>query len=179
MAQVTGTTVGPVRTAEGLSVALREINPEDLDTLKDMLREPGISRWWGMYDDERVRAEFLGDEVGVYLIEADGEPAGAIEFVENTDPDYRHAQVDLFVTERMQDRGVGTAAVKALVKHLFEDLGHHRVVAAPGAQNERAVRFFEDVGFKRVGTLRQYEKQPDGSWGDNVMLELLRGEFEA
>lgn len=167
------------QTPQGVSVFLRAVHPEDFDGLRQVLDEPGIGRWWRLYDGERVRAEFLGNEVGVYAVEADGKAVGAIEYVESADPDYRHADVDLFVTERMRETGTGTTALRLLTRHLLEDLGQHRVVGAPGSQNAEAIAMFEEVGFHHVGRLRQYERQSDGTWQDCELLELLRADFEA
>jgi len=163
----------------GERVRLRAVDPDDVDRLTDILHEDEIRRWWGLYDQERVRAEFLDQGLGMYVIEADAQPVGAIEWVEATDPDYRHAEIDLFVTSNKWNQGIGTEAVKLLCRHLFEGAGHHRIVAAPGTSNERAIAFFKDAGFREVGVLHQYERQPSGSWQDCLLLELLRDDFRA
>ena len=43
----------------------------------------------------------------------------------------------------------------------------------PVAANERAIRACEKVGFRPVGTLRQYQRFPDGTWEDALLMELL------
>jgi aminoglycoside 6'-N-acetyltransferase len=63
--------------------------------------------------------------------------------------------------------------VRTLAGWLFEERGHHRVTIDPAAANERAIRAYERVGFKRVGVLRRYERGADGAWHDGLLLDLL------
>ena len=161
----------------GDGVTLRPLTEGDTDDLLRMLSEPEVSRWWEGYDRARVLDELVaegeGESFGIVVDDGAERLVGMIQYYEQDDPDYRHAGVDLFVDPAMHRGGVGRAAVLALVRHLADDLGHHRVIVDPSASNERSVAFFESLGFRRVGVLRQYERHADGRWGDNVLLELL------
>lgn len=161
----------------GELVRLRALDPDDVDRLTEVLGEKDVRRWWGLYDEERVRAEFFGRDVGMFVIESQGRAVGAIEFVEATDEDYRHAALDLFLSSKLAD-DVGVDAVRVVARHLLIDCGHHRLVAAPGSRNERVIGFFRAIGFHDVGVLHDYERQPDGTWQDCLLLELLRDDFE-
>jgi aminoglycoside 6'-N-acetyltransferase len=33
------------------------------------------------------------------------------------------------------------------------------------------------VGFRAVGIMRDYERGPDGSWHDGLLMDLLKAEF--
>ncbi|HJS70109.1 MAG TPA: GNAT family protein, partial [Gaiellaceae bacterium] len=68
-------------------------------------------------------------------------------------------------------------AIRTLARHLFDDRGHHRITIDPAATNERAIRVYERVGFKRVGLMRSYERGVDGEWHDGLLLDLLRDEL--
>jgi aminoglycoside 6'-N-acetyltransferase len=111
------------------------------------------------------------------VIEVDGEVAGGIQYSEENDPDYRHAGIDLYLGERFQDRGLGTEALRMLARFLFDVRGHHRLTIDPALANERAIRAYEKVGFRRVGVMRQYERGPDGSFHDGLLMDLLRPEL--
>ena len=165
----------------GSRVTLRSVEPADAGRLTEIVREPEVARWWGSYDAERVRTELVEPESdkAVWAIEADGEVIGLIQCYEETDPDYRHASIDLFLATARQGRGYGTEAVRVLARHLFEERGHHRLTIDPSATNERAIRAYEKVGFRPVGVLRQYERAPDGSWRDGLLMDLLAGELRA
>lgn len=174
--------MSPVLTGDG--VTLRPLTPDDADDLLRILGHPEVARWWEGYDRARVLDELVaegdGESFGI-VVDQDGTASlvGMIQYYEQDDPDYRHAGVDLFVDPGVHRKGVGRAAVRALVRHVADDLGHHRVIVDPSAANERSVAFFESLGFRRVGVLRRYERRADGTWGDNVLLELLVDELDA
>ena len=90
---------------------------------------------------------------------------------------YRHAGIDLFVATAHQGRGLGSDAIRTLARHLIEERGHHRLSIDPAADNGRAIRAYERVGFRRVGVLRAYERGPDGTWHDGLLMDLLAGEL--
>ena len=101
--------------------------------------------------------------------------AGFIQFAEENEPDYRHAGIDLFVGTAWQGRGIGPEAIRVVARHLFDDRGHHRITIDPAAANERAIRAYEKVGFRRVGIMRRYERDPDLTWHDGLLMDLLAG----
>lgn len=162
----------------GETVRLRPIGPLDLPALLGILQDPTVARWWGNYDMARVEGEYREpDDVTVYIIEADGAIAGMIQYAEEQDPDYRHASIDISLAQPFQGRGLGPDAIRTLARHLFQELRHHRLTIDPAAANTNAVRAYESVGFRRVGIMRQYERGADGTWHDNLLLDLLAGEL--
>ena len=162
----------------GERVTLRELDRDDVERLAEILAEPGVARWWGAFTPDRVRAELLEDRDSVrYAIQVAGELVGLIQYHEETDPDYRHAGIDLFVATSWQGRGLGTEAIRVLASHLIDRRGHHRLTIDPAAANERAIRAYEKVGFRRVGVMRRYERGPDGTWRDGLLMDLLADEL--
>jgi aminoglycoside 6'-N-acetyltransferase len=164
-------------TLRGEAVQLRPATTDDVDVLVRMLATPEVSRWWEGYDEERVRDELLDDgDGGSYVIVADDggpDPIGFIQYYEQDDPDYRHAGIDLFVDPSHQGHGHARDAILTLARHLVTDLGHHRIVIDPPVGNERAIAVYRSVGFRDVGVMRRYERRADGTWGDNLLLDLL------
>lgn len=165
---------------QGPGVTLRPIDESDADELLRIVSAPEVARWWEGYDRARVLDELVaegdGGSFGIVATGADGRPGplvGLIQFYEQDDPDYRHAGIDLFVDPGHHGRGVGRTAILTLVRHLVDALGHHRVIIDPSIENERAIAVFTGLGFRKVGVMRRYERRADGSWGDNVLLELL------
>ena len=77
-----------------------------------------------------------------------------------------------------QGRGLGPDAIRTLARHLFERDGHHRLTIDPAVGNERAIRAYARVGFKPVGRMRQYQRFPDGTWRDALLMDLLADELE-
>ncbi len=168
-------------TLAGDRVTIRPGGPDDVGPLRAILAEPAVACWWGEPDPaEEIAADLLGRDCAVLLvIEVDGQVAGGIQYHEENTPMYRHAGIDIFVTGRQHDRGVGTEAVGLLARYLCEQRGHHRLTIDPAVANERAIRCYEKVGFRRVGVLRRYERGPDGQFHDGLLMDLLREELAA
>jgi aminoglycoside 6'-N-acetyltransferase len=164
----------------GERVVLRPLAEADVDRIVELGGDPEVARWWPGLTHEHVGAKARGEDEGVtvFAIVADGEVAGLIQHYEETDPEFRHAGVDLFLGTPFQDRGLGSDAVRTLARHLVRELGHHRLVIDPAADNARAIRCYEKVGFRRVGVMREYWRAADGVWRDGVLLDLLASELE-
>jgi aminoglycoside 6'-N-acetyltransferase len=162
---------------QGPRVRLRVAGRDDQEALLAIRTEPDVVRWWGALEpDDLEPVEADGD---LLAIEVDGAIAGAIQYYEQTDPKYRSASIDIFLGEAWQGRGLGREAIGLLVGHLFEARDHHRLTIDPALANERAIRCYEAVGFRRVGVLREYERDDDGSWHAGLLMELLRADWAA
>ena len=155
---------------------LRPATNDDVERIAEILAAPEVARWWGPTSLEQVRREMVGrfeDEL-TYAIWVDDEIVGLIQQWEELEPQYRHAGIDISLHPDWHGRGVGTDAVRTLARHLFDDLGHHRVTIDPAAHNGPAIAAYRKVGFKPVGVMRQYERAPDGTWHDGLLMDLLR-----
>ena len=162
----------------GERVTLRPITLDDAPRLAEIAAEPEIAHWWlGLTEDDLRDKAGPEEEASVFVIEDEGEVVGLIETFEEKEPDYRHASIDIFVTAARRGQGLGADAIRTLARHLFEDRGHHRIIIDPAATNERAIRAYERVGFKRVGIMRRYERGVGGDWHDGLLLDLLRDEL--
>jgi len=107
----------------------------------------------------------------------DDEVAGVLQFHEETDPGYRHAGIDITLGDRFQERGLGTRALRRLIRYLIDERGHHRMTIDPSVHNPRAIHVYEKVGFKPVGVMRKYERDIHGRWSDGLLMDLLAEEF--
>jgi aminoglycoside 6'-N-acetyltransferase len=158
----------------GERVALRPLVAAEVPRLAEIAAEPEVARWWLGLTEQDLLEKTGPDEDGfVFAVELDGELIGLAQADEETDPDYRHASIDLFLTAARHGQGLGADTVRTLARWLFAERGHHRITIDPAVANERAIRSYERVGFKRVGVLRRYERGPDGTWHDGLLLDLL------
>jgi RimJ/RimL family protein N-acetyltransferase len=78
-------------------------------------------------------------------------------------------------TEADRGRGFGTDAVRLLVEFAFRDLNLRRVFVHVFADNTRAARVYEKVGFVREGVLRE-AVYIDARYVDIVVMGILRPE---
>jgi aminoglycoside 6'-N-acetyltransferase len=156
----------------GERVMLRHAEAGDVDALLTLLAEPEIAQWWSPYEAEEVRAD-LGHS---FVILVDGVVIGWLQYDEETEPDYLHVGFDLLVTTALRGQGYGREALRVAIRH-FIARGHHRFTIDPAVGNERAIRAYAAVGFRPVGVLRAYERGPDGSWRDGLLMDLLADEL--
>jgi aminoglycoside 6'-N-acetyltransferase len=170
---------GIVPTLQGEQVVLRPIRPDDREALMDVLSDPSVVAVWDTRGPENSTDELLAGDANwtVWAIEVDGAFAGSIQAAENDDEDYKSAGIDIFMHSRFQGRGLGTDAVRTLARYLIEVRGHHRLTIDPAADNARAIRTYEKVGFKPVGVMRQYERGVSGTYHDGLLMDMLAGEL--
>lgn len=168
-----------VPTLHGELVTLRPIRPTDKEALLEVLRDPSVVAVWDTRGPENSANELLAGDARwtVWAIEVDGEFVGSIQAAENDDEDYKSAGIDVFMHSRFQGRGLGTDAVRTLARYLIDVRGHHRLTIDPAADNARAIRTYEKVGFKPVGVLRRYERGVDGTYHDGLLMDMLADEL--
>ena len=153
---------------------LRPLAKGDEAELRRIHLTPEVSRWWDLPDQDFPWDE---PESTRFTIEVDGAVAGLIQFAEELEPKYRHASIDVFLDPALSGRGLGSEAVRRVVRMLLDERGHHRITIDPAASNVAAVRAYEKAGFKRVGIMRKAERDSDGQgWHDSLMMELIAGE---
>ncbi|WEH34286.1 aminoglycoside 6'-N-acetyltransferase [Streptomyces sp. AM 4-1-1] len=152
----------------GERVTLRPVADGDTDTLDRIVREPEVAAWWAAPDGY---AKMLA-------VVFEGEVIGAVQFNEETDPEYRHAGIDIFLTARHHGKGLGTETVRTLARWLVRDRGHHRLTIDPAADNAAAIHSYGKVGFRPVGVMRSYWRDHrTGAWRDGLLMDLLAEEL--
>jgi aminoglycoside 6'-N-acetyltransferase len=165
------------RTLRSDRLTLRPVQDPELPALVELLQDPAVREWWGENTVASLREQVDDQTLEVWTIEVDGEPAGLIQASEETDPDYKSVELDLFIGEPFFGRGLGAEAIRTVLRMMFEQRGHHRALIIPAIENERAIRSYERVGFKPVGRLRKAERAIDGRWRDGLMMDLLAEEL--
>jgi aminoglycoside 6'-N-acetyltransferase len=167
----------PAPILTGDMVRLRPVEPGDVERFAAILAEPSVARWWTLTPGG-AEADWLADgDQATFAIEHEGDVVGSIQYSEVNEPDYRSAGIDLFLATDAQGHGYGTDAVRTLARYLVEVRGHHRLTIDPAAANERAIHVYGTVGFRPVGVMRAYERGPDGTWHDGLLMDLLADEL--
>lgn len=163
--------------ASPTDITIRPLTRGDEIELLRIHRTLGVARWW---DEPHTSFPWDEPESTRFTIELDGAIAGLIQYWEEKEPKYRHAGIDLFVDPALHGRGIGTEAVRRIVRVLIEERAHHRVTIDPATANAAAIRAYEKVGFKPVGIMRQSERDADGNgWHDCLLMELLAGDMRS
>jgi RimJ/RimL family protein N-acetyltransferase len=162
---------------DGKSVAIRPIEPDDVDALGEFYRE-------------------LPEEDRLFLREDVTRPEWAEEFIRSVDSDSvfsllaehqervvgngtlyrsRHgwsahvAEIRIAVDRRFQRHGLGTALASQLVRHATS-LGLEKIVAHVVDNQVGAKRAFEKLGFHKDAVLRGHVKDIRGVTRDLVVM---------
>jgi aminoglycoside 6'-N-acetyltransferase len=151
---------------------LRPLLEEDETELRRIHSTPEVAHWWDVPEEGFPWTD--EPESTRLTIEVDGAVAGLIQFWEEPTPKYRYATIDLFLDPALHGRGLGTEAVRCLVRYLIDERGHHRITIDPGTGNAAAIRSYEKAGFKPVGVMRRYERPISSEeWRDGLLMELV------
>ena len=117
---------------------------------------------------------FQGTPAG-YLQHYTVEGPGAEEIgIESTSGVYG---IDLFIgVPELWDKGLGTIALSAFLKYLFDNKGAQRIIIDPRVSNVRAIRCYEKCGFRTIGLLKGRELH-EGEYWDCRLMAVSREDF--
>ncbi len=125
---------------------------------------------------ELEAAEAAPEERGRFVIEHGEARAGTVAF-EVVNRRSRIAQLyGLMLDPALRGRGLARAATRAFARHLFDELGYHRIELECYGFNERAIHPFEACGFVREGVKRNAYRRGD-EWVDGVLFGALPQEI--
>ena len=161
---------------QGELVRLSSVAERHVPELRRILHTPEVFARWG--DEDSSETWPFGDPETVRFAVLEGDAVvGMIQYGEESDPMYRHASIDVFLDPAVHGRGVGRDSVRTIARYLVHDLGHHRLVIDPAADNVAAIACYTAVGFKPVGIMRGYERDATGEFHDGLLMDLLADEL--
>jgi len=123
--------------------------------------------------------ELQGDPTRLYLVIESLEPREPVGMVglNGINPTYGEAELFIYIGEKRSWRvGLGENAVAQLLKIAFETMGLHRIYAYVFDYNTVARSFFERMGFREEGCLREscFKK---GRYWDKRVFGMIASEF--
>ena len=115
-----------------------------------------------------------GKVVQMIICEMDTDKAVGSVYVRDIDRTHHKAEYGIFIGEEAaRGRGYGSAAAKLMVQFCFEELELHRLFLRVYAENERAIRSYENAGFIKEAHLRD-DVYIDGEYKDIVLMGILK-----
>ena len=168
-----------------MTVTIRRARADDVDFLGELVTHEEVEPYLAAVrakGREELLAEIRRSEAephayGVFVIEVDGERAGTMGFARANERSRIASLGGLAVHPDYRGAKVGDSAARLFQRHLFEDLGYHRVQMEIYGFNERAMRHAERSGFTREGVRRKAYWRND-EWVDGVLYGLLADELE-
>lgn len=104
----------------------------------ELVSEEKELRWVrGKLEEQAALFSMLEKKSGAFI--------GNVELMDLADS---QAELGIAVTAKMQDRGYGTEAVRAVVAYGMKELGLRRIVLKAYPDNARAIRCYEKCGFR-------------------------------
>jgi RimJ/RimL family protein N-acetyltransferase len=169
-------------------VRLRAFREDDLKNSVAWLNNPAVTRYllhmrpWSLVEEKAWIDKVMRNEdksSATFVVEtSDGEYVG-VSGLNHIDARNRSAEAGIVIGRPEEwGRGLGTDAMKGLLRHAFEELGLHRVHLRVYAFNERALRSYVKLGFVEEGRLRQAMFR-HGAWHDVILMAILEEEWFA
>jgi RimJ/RimL family protein N-acetyltransferase len=170
----------------GTKVYLRPLEREDAPLLVRWINDPEVTETLNFYRPMNLRAEeeFIDralqseHDLALGIALAEGDRLIGTTGLHQIDFRNRHAGFGISLGDKGEwGKGYGTETTRLLVRHCFETLNLHRVWLHVFQYNERGIRTYEKVGFKREGVLRQ-DRYKGGRYWDTWVMAILREEWE-
>jgi RimJ/RimL family protein N-acetyltransferase len=165
-------------------LGLRAAGEADLERLSALANDPQVKPFLAPGAGERERLAALlrsaapakGDPSGLFVIELEGSPVGALA-LQLLSARSRIAELTrLMVSPEARGAGIATGAVCLACGRAFGEHGLHRVQAETYGDNAAGRRVFERAGFTREGVRRRAYRRR-GRWIDGVLYGLLAEEL--
>lgn len=172
------------RCLTGDRVLLRPVEPDDLHAIMAIANDPELrALTGGTKPMSRTEAEqwLAASNAGparlwfVIALREGGRVIGEAGLL-RIFPEWRTADMSVMIGDRAEwGKGLGTEAARLLIDHAFGTLGLHRLAIGVVGFNERALGFWESLGFVREGVQRDGYLH-GGRFHDFVMMSLLEGD---
>jgi RimJ/RimL family protein N-acetyltransferase len=167
-------------------VTIRRARAEDVGFLAELVRHEDVEPFLAasrnksaeaiLADVERSDAD--PDAYGLFVIEVGGALAGTMSFTRSNERSRIADLGGLAVHPDHRGGKVADTAARLFRRHLFEDLGFHRVQLEIYGFNTRAQAHAERAGFTREGVRRKAYRRGE-EWVDGVLYGLVSDDLDA
>ncbi len=169
---------------QGKRVKLVSIEREHLPNYVLWFADRDVLAWFGFYTPMNLAQEqawWEGQNKDPnrlnFAVEYEGRHIGGCGYA-SLDRKNQNGEVGLFIGEKsLWNQGLGQDILTTLVDYGLQYLNLHRIFLRVFAENERAVRAYEKVGFKHEGRFRESEWR-HGRWHDMLYMSILRDEWQ-
>jgi RimJ/RimL family protein N-acetyltransferase len=128
------------------------------------------------FREEIERAEREPEHFGRFVIELEGDRAGTMAFEVKNRRSRIAGVYGIMVHPDFRGRRLADRAARAFARHLFDDLGYHRLELEVYGFNDRALRHADRV-YVREGVKRKAYWRND-EWVDGVIFGLTQEDLE-
>ena len=156
---------GSLHDAEGIAAVINSVIAEGKLTILD--------KPFTVQEEEEFLAS-LNNREAFFVAEVDGKIVGVqvISFYSKMYANNHVATIGTWILKDYRNRGIG----KLLIKETFpfaRENGFVKILIYVMAHNERALRFYEGLGFRKIGTAKKQVKLGDGYYDEVYMERFL------
>jgi RimJ/RimL family protein N-acetyltransferase len=168
-------------------VYLRPLEREDALTIQPWFNDPEISQFllrrrpMTLRDEEQFleRIAHSDSDIALGIVRRDVDQLIGCMGLHNFNHRNRNATFGISIGDKSAwGCGFGTEATALLMEYAFAALNLHRVTLQVFEYNERAIRTYEKLGFRKEGVMRE-ENYCNGRYWDTIVMGLLRQDWEA
>jgi RimJ/RimL family protein N-acetyltransferase len=180
-----GENVSKQETLTGRRVYLRPFDKDDLPYIQKWSNDAELRKLIGEVapmsraETEKFYKELLADKDRMWFVIAlrrGDRVIGEAGLLRMFRP-WRATDMTIIIGEKdAWGKGYGTEAGRLLLNYAFLRLGFHRVSIGVVGFNERALRFWESLGFKKEGVHRD-GYYCNNEYSDFIMMSILEDEF--
>ncbi|KAA0700129.1 N-acetyltransferase [Neorhizobium sp. P12A] len=172
---------------EGAGVRLRPASPDDAKARFSLGTDVDIAKMFGVSgsdvkpvtrDAAEEWAQGQAKNPYAWMIDVEERLIGEIKLHSLNFQDRRASMAIAIYHPAFLGKGLGSEAIRLLLRHAFTELELHRIGIRVLAYNERAIRAYQKCGFVVEGRERE-TAFVDGKWHDDLMMGLLSTEFLA
>lgn len=170
----------------GKKTSIRSIEEDDLDALYHWYNDQEVNLWssgaWPLntlLSKDQIAAKFFDGPPDTYryaILNEQDSLIGSIGFKELNVPGQSATLYIVIGDKTYWGKGYGTDALITLSRFLFTQWNFHRLSLDTWAENIRAIKAYEKVGFIVEGRQRQ-ARFILGNYHDAILMGLLRDEF--
>ena len=171
---------------KGKFVTLRAMTRNDMPMIVDLFNDPEIENLvvgWAfplsLDQQNRWFDNHLGDQQSFrFVIETKDDGAVGIATLAGIDWKNRRADHGIKLLDKAQGKGIGTDALMALMRYVFDELQFNRLDGSWFSDNIASKTMYMKCAWKEEGIRREYIFKR-GKWRDLVLTGVLKSDYLA
>lgn len=169
----------------GSRIYLSPVDSEEVESYLKWMNDEAVAVPFGVYSkvvSSRKDLKWIYEpnsdmqRYAIVLLDSD-RLIGSIS-LHNIDHLHRNAFIGIFIgDEEQRGKGLGTEAIRLILKYGFKTLNLHNIMLTVHADNLAGIACYKKAGFKEVGRLPEWTFK-DGKYVDKLYMSILEHEFK-
>ncbi len=163
---------------------LSPMNPEDKEIYTKWMNDKSVAENTGSYfkmislpAEEKWLEESSKEYNFAIVLREKNELIGNVSLM-NINHVNQTATLGIFIGEKEnRNKGYGKEAIKLILEYGFRTLNLKNIMLSVYSFNKNAIRTYENIGFKKIGSRRKAIYR-DGKFYDDIYMDILKEEYE-